>query len=118
MLNLQGDSENVTLIADDKTYHDTNPSHLIWRVTGWQIPVEKLQLWIKGQHQQQDQVATSEHGWINQLQPSCNTCQNWLINYDNYKLIDEIWLPHKIVLHNKSNNSQLLIRINDWDLYD
>lgn len=118
LLKMQGDEDSVTLVADDQTYQDSDPSHLIWRVTGWQIPVEKLRIWIKGQHQKNDQVLTSEQGWVSQLQPNCNNCNNWLINYDNYKLVDGIWLPHKVVLHNSLNNSQLLIRVNEWDLHE
>jgi outer membrane lipoprotein LolB len=118
LLNMQGDVEGVTLITDDKTYQDSDPSHLIWRVTGWQIPVEKLRFWIKGQHQKNDQVLTSEQGWVSQLRPMCANCKNWLINYDNYKLVDDVWLPHKVVLHNDLNNSQLLIKVNQWDLHE
>jgi len=118
LLKMQGNEEVATLVADDETYQDSDPSHLIWRVTGWQIPVEKMRFWIKGQHQNNDKVITSEQGWVSQLQPICNNCKNWLINYDNYKLIDNIWLPHKVVLRNKSNNSQLLVRINAWDLHE
>lgn len=118
LLNMQGNEDGVTLVADDETYQDPDPSHLIWRVTGWQIPVEKLRLWIKGQHEKNDRVLISEQGWISQLQPICDNCQSWLINYDNYKLVNNIWLPHKMVLHNSRNNSQLLIRINEWDLHE
>jgi outer membrane lipoprotein LolB len=118
LLNMKGDEEGVTLITDDETYQDSDPSYLIWRVTGWQIPVEKLRFWIKGQHQRNDKVMTSEQGWVSQLQPICNNCENWLINYDNYKLVDEVWLPHKVVLDNSLNNSQLLIRVNKWDLHE
>jgi outer membrane lipoprotein LolB len=118
LLNMQGDDDGVTLVADDETYQDPDPSHLIWRVTGWQIPVEKLRFWIKGQHQYKDKVITSEQGWVSQLQPICNNCENWIINYDNYKLVDGIWLPHKVVLNNSLNNSQLLIRVNSWDLHE
>lgn len=118
LLNMQGDDDGVTLVADDETYQDSDPSHLIWRVTGWQIPVEKLRFWIKGQHQNKDKVITSEQGWVSQLQPICNNCENWIINYNNYKLVDGIWLPHKVVLNNNLNNSQLLIRVNSWDLHE
>jgi len=116
LLTMQGNDHSVTLIADDETYQDSDSSHLIWRVTGWQVPVEKLRFWVKGQHQNNDQVTVSEQGWVSQLQPICNNCENWLINYDNYKLVDDIWLPHKVVLNNRLNNSQLLIKINEWDL--
>ena len=118
LLNMKGNEKGVTLVANDETYQDSNPSDLIWRVTGWQIPVEKLRFWIKGQHQKNDKVITSEQGWVRQLQPNCDNCENWLINYDNYKLVVGIWLPHKVVLKNRLNNSQLLIRVNKWDLYE
>jgi outer membrane lipoprotein LolB len=101
LLNMKGNEEGVTLTTDDETYQDSDPSYLIWRVTGWQVPVEKLRFWVKGQHQKKDTVLTSEHGWVSQLQPMCSNCKNWLINYDN-----------------SINNSQLLIRINKWELYE
>lgn len=116
ILKLQGDAGQVSLVTDDQTYKDTNPSRLISRVTGWQIPVENLRLWIKGQHQQSDNVLTSEQGWISQLQPICDSCENWLITYDNYKLVGKVWLPHKVVLNNQLDNSQLLIKVNEWTL--
>jgi outer membrane lipoprotein LolB len=118
LLNMKGDEKGAILIADNETYQDSDPSDLILRVTGWQIPVEKLQFWIKGQYQKSDKVITSKQGWVSQLQPNCSKCQNWLINYDDYKLVVNTWLPHKVVLHNKLNNSQLLIRVNKWDLYE
>jgi outer membrane lipoprotein LolB len=118
LLNMKGDEKGVTLSTDDKTYQDSDPSYLIWQVTGWQIPVQKLRLWVKGQHQKNDKVRTSEQGWVSQLQPICHNCKNWLIDYDNYKLVNRIWLPHKIVLHNSSDNSQLLIRVNEWELHE
>jgi outer membrane lipoprotein LolB len=116
LLNLKGDKKGVILTTDDEIYQDSDPSYLIWRVTGWQIPVEKLRLWVKGQHQKNDKVLISSQGWINQLQPMCNNCKNWLINYDNYKSVEGIWLPHKVLLQN--NNNQLIIRVNKWELHE
>jgi outer membrane lipoprotein LolB len=118
LLNMQGDKNGVTLVTDDKTYQHSDPSYLIWRETGWRIPVEKLRFWIKGQHHKHDKVLTSEEGWVSQLQPICNNCEHWLINYDNYKLIDEVWLPHKMVLKNSLDNSQLIIKVNEWYLHE
>ncbi len=116
LLNLKGDKKGVTLTTDDEIYQDSDPSYLIWRVTGWQIPVEKLRLWVKGQHQKNDKVLISSQGWIYQLRPMCDNCKNWLINYDNYKLVDGIWLPHKVSLQN--DNNQLIIRVNKWELHE
>lgn len=118
LVKMQGNDDGVTLIADDETYQDSDPSYLIWRVTGWQIPVEKLRFWIKGQHQINDKIIKGEQGWVKQLQPICDSCKNWLISYSNYKLVDKTWLPHKVILDNSLNSSQLLIRVNSWDLHE
>lgn len=114
LMSMRGNKDQVTLVADDKTYQDSDASHLIWRTTGWQIPVDNLKNWIKGQHQPRDKVTTSQQGWITELQPTCLGCNDWSISYDKYQLVGEIWLPHKVVLKNSRNNSQLLIRINQW----
>lgn len=116
LLSLKGRNGEVELIADDQTYQDTDPARLIWRVTGWQLPVEQLRFWVKGQHQNKDKVLLSEQGWVSQLTPKCKNCQDWVILYEHYKLVETTWLPHKVVLKNHKNNSQLLIRINEWAL--
>lgn len=116
LLTLKGQRDEVVLVADDQTYRDTDASRLIWRVTGWQMPVEQLRFWIKGQHQKKDKVLLSEEGWVSQITPNCKNCDDWLISYDSYKLVGTTWLPHKVVLKNHKNNSQLLVRINEWTL--
>jgi outer membrane lipoprotein LolB len=118
LLSMVGNKTKVTMIADDQTYQDSDPTDLIYRITGWHIPVDKLRLWIKGQHQTSDKVLRSEQGWVTQLQPVCNQCQEWLITYNNYKLVNKIWLPHSVKLKNTMNKSQLLIKINSWALYE
>ena len=116
ILKMTGDTQHVSLEVDDKTYQDTDPSRLIWRITGWQIPIKDLQYWIKGQHKPNDWVTISEQGWVTQLTPVCDYCENLVIDYANYQLVDQLWLPHKITLNNQSNNSQLLIKVNTWTL--
>ncbi len=116
ILKMFGSDQFSTLITDDDTYTDTNASILISRVTGWELPVESLQFWVKGQHGAYDQITLSEQGWVTQLIPDCNHCENWIIDYDDYQIVEDIWLPHKITLNNQSNNSQLLIKVNTWSL--
>ncbi len=114
ILKMYGDKQQVTLEADDEVYEDTDASFLIWRITGWQIPVEQFPIWVKGQITEKAKFVTSEQGWVSQIQPNCDSCEDWLINYDNYQLVGDTWLPHKITFKNRSNNSQLLIRVNSW----
>ncbi|MDU0355553.1 lipoprotein insertase outer membrane protein LolB [Paraglaciecola aquimarina] len=114
LLKMTGNSQQVTLEADDQIYQDTDASFLIWRITGWQIPVNQFPTWVKGQITENAEAVTADQGWITQIKPNCESCEDWLINYDNYKLVNNIWLPHSISFINRSNNNRLLIRVNSW----
>jgi outer membrane lipoprotein LolB len=119
LLEMKGEPNFVVLDADDKHYQDTDPTRLIWRTTGWTIPVSHFPEWIKGLAADTDKTLYTPEGWVQQIQSNCFACKDWLINYDQYKLvngleIDELWLPHKIVLINTTTNSQIIIRVNKW----
>ncbi|KXI30750.1 lipoprotein insertase outer membrane protein LolB [Paraglaciecola hydrolytica] len=114
ILSMQGNHSGATLIADDETHSGNNASELIWQITGWTLPVEQLPVWIKGQSLPNDKVVLAEQGWITQLQPTCENCEGWLINYAEYALNNQQWLPHKIVLLNQHNQLQVTIKINTW----
>lgn len=114
ILSMQGNEQGASLTADDETYTGTNASELIWQITGWNLPVEQLPVWIKGQSLPQDKVVLGEQGWITQLQPGCISCSGWLINFSDYAKITQLWLPHKIVLLHKANQVQITIKVNTW----
>lgn len=115
LMKMEGYPGYSKLQADDNIYTDTNASLLIKRITGWNIPVEKLALWVKGQYEKQDHVDVDEYGLVQVLQPKCKDCQQWRLTYSKYKLIDDIWLPHQIELNNTAQTgNQIKIRINSW----
>jgi outer membrane lipoprotein LolB len=119
ILEMKGEPNYVVLNADDKHYQDTDPSRLIWRTTGWSIPLGHFPQWIKGQTADTDKTLYSPEGLVQQIQSQCFACKDWLINYDQYKLvngleIEAVWLPHKIILINATTNSQIIIRVNKW----
>ncbi|NCP65309.1 MAG: outer membrane lipoprotein LolB [Paraglaciecola sp.] len=116
ILSMQNDNGLITAKADDKNYTGINASELIWQMTGWTIPVDQLPIWIKGQYTVNDQVVMNEQGFVSQLAPTCLTCQGWLISYSNYQVVENKWLPHKIVMTHSSRNVQVIIKVNAWTL--
>ncbi len=114
ILTMQGDKESAELNTDDEQYQDTDASHLIWRITGWQIPVSQFPFWIKGQAQPTDKVIYAQSGVIDKLIPVCDSCAGWLISYQDYHQVDNVWLPHNIKLNNSALGNQILIRVNQW----
>ncbi|MFT2090640.1 lipoprotein insertase outer membrane protein LolB [Paraglaciecola sp. 2405UD69-4] len=116
ILKMSGNESFATITTDDETYTDTSASSLISRITGWELPIENLKIWVKGQYQLNDEVIISEQGWVTQAIPKCTLCENWIIDYDDYQSVQGVWLPHKITLNNHSSGSQLLIKVNTWSL--
>ena len=114
ILSMHGDNHSVELDADDEHYQDTDASHLIWRITGWQIPVSQFPFWIKGQAGPTDQAIYAQSGVVSQLIPHCDNCTGWLISYSDYRQLGDVWLPHNITLDNPSLGNQILIRVNQW----
>ena len=114
ILSMQGNEHGATLKADDETYTGANASELIWQITGWTLPIEQLPIWIKGKSLAGDKVVLAQQGWISQLQPSCSTCSGWILDYSAYAIVNQLWLPHKIVLRHNLKQIQVTIKVNTW----
>ncbi|WJG11314.1 lipoprotein insertase outer membrane protein LolB [Aliiglaciecola sp. LCG003] len=115
LMSMEGYPGYAKLEADDKTYTDVNASDLIQRITGWNIPVAKLSMWVKGQHSDQESIIYDDLGLVNQLVSKCKRCSPWILTYSKYKLVDELLLPHQIELVNrKDKQNQIKIKITSW----
>lgn len=117
LMEMQSEPGLARLSADDKEYQDTDASRLIYRITGWNIPVNRFPAWIKGQVDSTDVVTFDNNGLVTEVLPSCRGCQQWQIKFAQYKPVGLVWLPHSIVLNNlKQQNNQIKIRISSWTL--
>lgn len=115
LLEMQSDENITKLEADDKEYQGQNASQLIRRVTGWNIPMTSLPLWIKGQVEPSDQVEWNDNGLVQQLVPVCFDCGQWQISFSRYKQQGDLWLPHQITLQNQQQaGNTIKIRITSW----
>ena len=116
LMHMQGQPGFVELLVDDQTYIDKNPSALIARITGWNIPLDKLADWVKGLVHQQDIVQFNAEGLVTQLTPFCHqACEQWQVSYSDFKPNQQLWLPHRITLRNLDKpDNQIKIRISQW----
>lgn len=115
LVSMEGYPGFASLEADNKTYSDRNASELIRRVTGWNIPVEKLAIWVKGQHTNKDSVVYDEFGRVESLTANCQGCEGWMLTFAKYKLFDGIPMPHQISLTNSLEPAnQVKIRVTSW----
>lgn len=117
LVDLSAQEGLATLKADNETYTDSNAAALIYQVTGWDIPLQPLLGWIKGLPREDDSYQLNDSGLLTQLTPSCFSCGNWQISYSQYRQVNDIWLPHSIVLTDTSStNHWIKIRVNSWTL--
>jgi outer membrane lipoprotein LolB len=137
LASLTYDEQLATLTADGETYTDTSPSWLIYRTTGWEVPIVPLSSWIKGAASidgreyrnnisentskvRKQSIKRYENGLIQQLIPACNNCDAWQIDYKNYQnaRIDGVdyQLPSNISLTNLQSKAVVKIRISEWYL--
>ncbi len=91
----------ATLTVDDKSYTDTNAQYLLWRVLGWNLPIDEMIFWVKGIPQEKSPVVTNieqqlkrdEQGYLLSF-----NYENWQAQYSKYKQFGSYRLPTKFKL--------------------
>ena len=130
LASLNYNGEIATLRADGKEYQDPSPSFLIFKTTGWSVPLEPLSSWVKGAATSQgrlgdktapsnnQQIIRYENGLIKQIRPNCEKCDDWTIDYTAYENVtigaDEYQLPKQITMVNSASQAIIKIRISQW----
>ena len=115
LLEMQGAPGEALILADDQEYRDIDGQRLIHQITGWNIPINKLPLWIKGQFAPGDAVIFDKQGLVQTLTTGCLFCDRWKISFQKYQQLDDLWLPHQVTLVNQdAPDNQIKIRINTW----
>ena len=114
LVDMQSNGTLATLEADGETYTDTDASRLIYRVTGWDIPLDKLLNWVKGVPGERDTYTLTENGLLDTLKPTCFRCRQWQVSYGAYQNVNDVWLPGALTLKQKNTQNFIKIRINTW----
>jgi outer membrane lipoprotein LolB len=103
------------LDVDDEVYRDTNAQSLLLNTTGWDIPVEQLQRWIKGLPAENDQLEFNPNGTLKRLYPACNQCGKWIVDYERFMQVGDLVLPQALVIRDISqDNAFIKLRISSW----
>jgi len=133
LASLHYNGKTAKLSANGNEYEDPSPSALVYKTTGWNVPLEPLSSWIKGavssrgrQYEKDNndllykkqQVFRYENGLIKQIKSNCEVCDQWTIDYNSYEnvLIDgtNYQLPKQISMFNSAYQATIKIRISQW----
>ncbi len=116
------DGEMATLTADGQTWQDPSPSALIYRITGWEVPVESLKYWMKGQVNADLVSEYFDNGLVKSMTAGCEQCLVWQVNYNAYAeftLNETLYtLPTSLRLNQSSTQTSLIMRIDQWKAKD
>jgi outer membrane lipoprotein LolB len=101
---------NQVLIIDDKgrEYRGSDAEYLVYRLTGWQMPIHELPIWIKGLPDDTD-YELNPNGQVTRLKTT-----NWQLQYQSYQPVDGWMMPEKITF--KGKQTELRLVISEWDL--
>ncbi|MBT1451021.1 lipoprotein insertase outer membrane protein LolB [Glaciecola sp. XM2] len=116
--NLSFDGKIATLDADDRQWQDTSASSLIYQVTGWQVPIEQLSKWMKGQVDSKLIEARFDNDLVKRFTTASRDGQQWQIEYTRYGEFsidgDDYTLPTAMRLLQVQTNTRLIVRIDKW----
>jgi len=104
---------NNTLIIDGKEYISNDPEQLITELSGMVLPIEQLQQWIKGNPSAANYQLDSNQKLTSLIGGQLST-GFWLINYSDYRTINDIDLPHNLQL--TRGDLRLKFRISSWEI--
>ncbi len=111
VLALKQSAEGAELEYDDQVFYDQNASALLHRLTGFTIPLENAEHWLKG-------TATDESLQVDELgRAKSITWQDtdgsqWDISYGDYQQHAGFWLPKKLTL--KHRDIKIKIQLYEW----
>jgi outer membrane lipoprotein LolB len=112
VMSVTGGQGHVILTTDEgETFTDSSASALIYRQTGWQVPVENLHYWTRALEVPGQAAARSydSAGRLSELSQS-----DWVVYYEDYQVVGQLEMPKKLRLVHQQLTVKLILR--DWQL--
>lgn len=98
-------------LADGRSFQAATVGELVRGQIGWSVPVESLSWWVLGLQAPgpADARSIEEDGTLSALSQ-----QGWGIEFDRYREVDGINMPHKITARQAEKSVKLAVR--QWGL--
>lgn len=109
---LQGDDQSVVLRGSDGTVEEAGDAQeLLYRYTGYDMPVEVLRDWLRG-------MPSAEYAYTLDLdeygRPTTLEQLGWRIRYTAWTLVDGAYLPVRVFMDGADISVRAVLR--DWEL--
>ncbi len=114
VMSIIGDDNQVTIEQNGEVYTGANAQQLIYRLTRWHLPVNDLQQWVQGSVYNSTDSKYDSDGNFSQGTITSNDNKQWQLTLSNYKIINNVPRPHKLLL--KSGDSYFKLAMNQWKI--
>ncbi|MBH0058265.1 outer membrane lipoprotein LolB [Pseudoalteromonas sp. SWXJZ94C] len=111
ILSLKQTEKGAELEFDGEEYFDTDAARLLKRLTGFTLPVNNADSWLKGTIDDQSLIV-DQLGRAKQVLWFDNTGKKWQIDYSAYMQAEGYWVPTKLTL--KHQSIRIKIQLYDW----
>ncbi|GLS91127.1 outer-membrane lipoprotein LolB [Psychromonas marina] len=105
--------QTVVIDADGKHYVSDNSEQLIKDLSGMELPINQLQQWIKGNPSDASYQLNENHQ-VSHLLGNDQTGGIWVIDYSDYRSLNNTNLPHRLQL--TRDNLRLKFAISKWEI--
>ncbi|MCC4831400.1 lipoprotein insertase outer membrane protein LolB [Shewanella sp. 10N.7] len=112
VLSLSSKQGLASIDVQGKTYTDRDPQQLISRVSGMQIPLNKLPLWITGQVTSDDQIEAYHPDGSIKAFTSKDISGDWQVKFMSYQQQSGANVPRLLQINRA--DVQIKIQINQW----
>ncbi len=118
VLQLKSEQDRHIVKVDGKEYSSHNLSQLIYQLTGFILPTQALNFWLKGLPYEESDIITINQttqlpsSLISSLTLDNGSNSQWQVNYSNYRQINNHKLATKLTI--KKDDLLIKIAIQDW----
>ncbi|MBP9722558.1 MAG: outer membrane lipoprotein LolB [Gammaproteobacteria bacterium] len=111
-------NNKITLSYNNQEYIANTPEKLLYQLTNMRLPISAMRYWVLGlpapsrdtkDKSKDKSIVLNKYGTIEHLNQN-----GFRISYDNYGVINNIILPHKITLI--SSGLHIKIQVNNWNM--
>ncbi len=111
VLKLEEFDQHSELTLEDNTYTSADSSDLVYRLSGWQLPVSQAPQWLTGNidapgNQYNDKQQLTQATWQDEQG------LRWQVAYQTYQRVNGLTLPTRLTLTHK--DITIKIRISNW----
>lgn len=119
VLSASRNESGMRLTTDGQTYQASMPEELIVKLTGWELPIDRLNHWLIADVTDKDgEIIKYTDGLIKDFIPACtvnmqSSCPTETrVIYSDYRKVNKLSLPHQITL--KTGQQTFKLKVSGW----